>query len=216
MNELELLPRNALIKTGEVDHADWNYKPLLGWIQRLRFKCVLAMLRDLRFDRLMEVGYGSGVFMPVLKRYCTVLYGVDIHQKAMEVGEVLKANGVIAELYSGSVSMMPFPDEHFDCIVSVSALEFVEDLESGCREMRRVLSPDGIVVVVMPRQSRLLDLGLRVLTGENAADDYAGRRVKVVATLLRYFRQEEGVSVPGGDGIMPKVYTGLKLKARDL
>ena len=101
LNKVELLPVDALIRTGEVDHADWNYKSLLGWIQRLRFRCVVAMLEDRRFDRLLEVGYGSGVFMPTLKNYCRVLHGIDTHEKAEEVGEVLRRHGVVAELYTG-------------------------------------------------------------------------------------------------------------------
>ena len=170
----------------------------------------------MKFDRLLEAGYGSGVSMPVLKQYCADLYGIDIHHKAENVQAILTEIDGCAHLYSGSVSEMPFPDAYFGCIVSVSTLEFVVDLELGCREMQRVLSPDGIVAVVTPRQSWLLDLGLWVLTGERAEVDYAGRRESVIATLLRCFRQEERISVPRADGIMPTIYTGLKLKARNL
>ena len=64
---LKLLPREALIQTGEVDHADWNYRPLLGMIQRLRFRLILRILAGRKYHRLLEIGYGSGVFMPELK-----------------------------------------------------------------------------------------------------------------------------------------------------
>src|SRR5690606_26267525 len=76
---LRLLPRGALVKTGTVDHADWNYRPVLGPISRIRFKLALALLPS-PSRRLLEVGYGSGIFMPELARTCEVLYGLDTHQ----------------------------------------------------------------------------------------------------------------------------------------
>ena len=204
--------RSDLVKTGEVDHADWNYRPLLGWIQRLRLGWVCSMLEGQRFERLLEVGYGSGVFMPALCEYCHELYGMDIHGKVEEVRNALASNGVAARLYSGSVSKMSFPDDYFGCIVCVSTLEFVEDLESACEEIERVLAPNGRVLVVVPGHSKLLDLGLWVLAGESAERDYGSRRQHVVPTLLRHFSLEERASIPETGWIMPRFYTGLKLR----
>ena len=73
MTRNSLLPAEALMRTSEVDHADWNYRPLLGWVQGQRFAAVLSSLPAIRIQRLLEVGYGSGVFMPVLKSKCEEL-----------------------------------------------------------------------------------------------------------------------------------------------
>jgi SAM-dependent methyltransferase len=210
---VELLPVEALIRTGDVDHADWNYRPLLGRIQRLRFECALSLLGDCRFDRLLEVGYGSGVFMPSLKKRCRELYGVDVHDRADEVGQALRAHNVDAELYQCGVGKMPFPDAFFDGIVCVSALEFVDDLQTGCREMRRVLSADGVLAVVTPRSTPLLDLGLRILTGERADVDYGGRREKVIPTLLDHFEVDDQSACQSRPSVLPRMYTGLRLMA---
>jgi SAM-dependent methyltransferase len=209
---VELLPVEALIRTGNVDHADWNYRPFLGRIQRLRFECALRLLGERRFDRLLEVGYGSGVFMPSLMKRCRRLYGVDVHDRADEVGQVLRAYDVGAELHQCGVGRMPFPDAFFDGIVSVSALEFVDDLEAGCREMRRVLSPYGVLVIVTPRATPLLDLGLRVLTGNRAEVDFRGRRARVIPTLLDYFEMDTRSGCQGRPRVLPRMYTGLRLK----
>jgi SAM-dependent methyltransferase len=211
---VELLPVEALIRTGGVDHADWNYKPLLGRIQRVRFECALSLLGDRRFDRLLEVGYGSGVFMPSLKKRCRELYGVDVHGKTDEVGQALWGCNVDATLFQCGADSMPFADAFFDGIVSVSALEFVEDLESGCLEMKRVLSSDGVLVVVTPRSTRLLDLGLWILTGERAQVDYGGRREKVIPTLLDHFELDERTMCERWLSVSPRMYTGLRLRTK--
>jgi ubiquinone/menaquinone biosynthesis C-methylase UbiE len=210
---LHLLPSGALHKTGNVDHADWNYKPLLGAISRRRFHLVVSLLAGQRIERLLEIGYGSGVFLPELSRYCEQLYGIDVHQMQQTVSESLSKTGVTAQLYSASASAMPFEDAFFDCLVAVSALEFVEDLDAACTEMKRVLKPGGSLVVITPGHSPLVDFGLKILTGESAQNDYGNRRQMLLPTLLRHFAVERQLSVPAYGKFVVHLYTGLKLSA---
>jgi SAM-dependent methyltransferase len=214
MKSLKLLPPEVLIKTSEVDHADWNYRPLLGWIQRLRFRHIVSMLAGERFQRLLEVGYGSGTFMPELKQYCDELYGIDLHQKQREVQEILVHNAVVAELFSGSITCLPFDDDYIDCIVAVSVLEYIDDVESACKEMVRTLKPDGLLAVVTPGYSPILDLGLKIIAGESAEENYANRRQLLIPTLLGHFAVEERVVSPRIGGPLIRLYTGLKLRAK--
>src|SRR3978361_950468 len=103
---LKLLPRNALVKTGDVDHAEWNFRPILGQIQRIRFRLIRKLLKGRHWGRLLEVGYGSGVFMPGLARYCDELFGIDPHPHPEAVADVLSKHGVKAQLVSGSAVKM--------------------------------------------------------------------------------------------------------------
>ncbi len=61
-----LLPKLSLICTGRVDYADWNYRPVLGRIQRQRYRLCLSPMEKRRIGKLLVVGYGSGVFMQEL------------------------------------------------------------------------------------------------------------------------------------------------------
>jgi ubiquinone/menaquinone biosynthesis C-methylase UbiE len=211
---LRLLPPEALLKTGVVDHADWNYRPLLGPISRLRFRFVVSLLGEERMHRLLEIGYGSGVFMPELARFADELYGIDIHQMTGRVAESLAGFNINAQLFSGSAVEMPFDDDFFDCMVAVSALEFVDDLGAACREIKRVLKPDGALIVVTPGHSPVVDFGLKILTGKSAKQDFDDRRQKLMPTLLDHFRVERQlVSPPVGHSLI-KLYTALKLRPR--
>jgi ubiquinone/menaquinone biosynthesis C-methylase UbiE len=208
---LKLLPREALVRTSAVDHADWNYHPFLGQVQRIRFRLIRSLLGTDRYHRLLEIGYGSGVLIPELKTRSDEIYGIDPHQHHKEVEASLARHGIKAELHSSGAEQLPFPDAFFDCLVSVSALEYVEDIERACREMRRVLKPGGYLVLVTPGQSPLLDFGLRLFTGENA-DQYGDRRQKLVPTLKRHFAPVKERSVPWVTGSLFRLYTGLKLR----
>jgi ubiquinone/menaquinone biosynthesis C-methylase UbiE len=204
-----LLPREALIRTGPVDHADWSFRPVLGWIINQRFRLVLPMLPTQPVRRLLEAGYGSGIFLPVLRERCDELHGIDIHDRHGEVGERLREFGVDARLYSGSIEALPFPDNHFDCIVALSCLEFVEDIERGSRELHRVLQPGGSLVFVTPGRSQLADLGLALLTRTSAKEAYGNRRERLLPTLERHFEFRSERSFPTVGGALFRLYTAI-------
>jgi ubiquinone/menaquinone biosynthesis C-methylase UbiE len=206
-----LLPREALLRTGAVDHADWNYRPLLGWIQRQRFHLVLRLMGGRRFDRILEIGYGSGVFMPELRRHCEELYGIDKHALHEAVAQRLAQHGIAAQLFQASAERTPFRDRWFGAIVAISSLEYVEDLAAACTEFARILKPGGQLIVVTPGHSPVLDLGLKLMTGESAAENYGARRKALVPTLARHFRLETMLSSPRLGGPLMRLYRGLRL-----
>lgn len=90
-----------------MDHADWNYKPLLGWIQRQRFQLAKTLLPSEIVPRLLEIGYGSGVFMPELSQRCQELHGVDIHERNSEVARELAKQGISAQLHVATAESFP-------------------------------------------------------------------------------------------------------------
>ncbi|MGZ3533397.1 MAG: class I SAM-dependent methyltransferase [Burkholderiales bacterium] len=185
---MRLLPQSELVQTSRVDHADWNYRPVLAYVMRRRFALILSLLPRRAVHRMLEIGFGSGILMPELARRCRELYGIDVHSEVAEVQARLKRFGVPATLSRQDAANTNFPDAFFDAIVSVSALEFVEDIDDAAREFARLLAPDGKLVAVMPAKSALLDFALRAATGENAQRDYGDRRERVLPALLKYFR----------------------------
>jgi len=195
---LRLVPADGLIKTNELDQAHWSHKPgPLGYIQRQRF-ALAARLLDARpgYGDLLEVGYGSGIFLPELARRCRRLHGVDVHPAAEAVTESLARYGIDATLATAPAEALPYDDACFDAVVSISSLEFVDEVDQVCRELRRVLRPRGVGVFITPGHSRLLDAGLEALTGERAEDTFRGRRQLVLPAVRRHFRVERETRFP--------------------
>jgi ubiquinone/menaquinone biosynthesis C-methylase UbiE len=188
VSEVKLLPEKELIRTSRVDHADWNYRPFLSFVMRRRFALISSLLPRVRVQRLLEVGFGSGIFLPELARKCTDLYGIDVHDEVDQVESRLEHYGLAAKLSRQDAATMDFPNEFFDVIVSVSALEFIDDIKSAARQLARVLVPHGRLIAVMPNKFALLDFALHAATGEDAERDYGGRRERVLPSLLEYFR----------------------------
>lgn len=210
MGGVKLLSPEVLLKTGPVDHADWNFRPFLGQIQRRRFQLIRSLLPRERVGRLLEIGYGSGVFLPELARHCEELHGIDVHESHVQITEMLARLGITARLQRASAEKLPFDDGHFDCIVAVSSLEFVPGIGLAVREIARVLSPKGKLILVKPGHSKMLDFGLHVLTGESARDDYGERRQALLPTLLSRFVVDRKRSFPPLAGSMA-MYQALAL-----
>jgi len=214
MPSLNLLQEEALIKTGEVDHADWNYRPVLGGISRSRFRLIKNLLGQRRGNRIMEIGYGSGVFLPELAQHADELYGIDVHGRNIEVAQKLAELDIKANLVSSGAEKIAIQDGFFDFIVAVSALEFVSDLDAVCMEMKRTLTPRGSVLIVTPGSSPIIDFGLRMLTGKSAKVDFEDRRENIIPTLNKHFDVKQNLTFPKFNASPIKLYTGLELVPR--
>jgi len=207
---LGLLPRELLLKTGPFDHADWNYQGLLGYLQRQRYYLARRLLPPQRVNRILEIGYGSGVFMPELQQHCDSLHGVDVHACKDEVAGKLRHAGVSATLNTASVEHLPFQDRIFDVAVAVSTLEFVQDISRSAREISRVLRPGGVAVVVTPGDHPLLDCALWLATGESAKRDFGDRRARLIPALAREMRLDKCLSFPFAFRAFPTLYFALR------
>ena len=209
---MKLLRRASLVKTSAVDEADWVYRPLVGSIARMRFRMVLRLLGDRRYGRLLEIGYGSGVLMPELSQHSDELHGIDPHPMPEAVARSLESNGIHAVLKTSDAETLPYPDNFFDAVLAVSALEFVHDLEAVCREVKRALKTDGSFIFVTPGTSPVLDFGLRLLTGNDAKKDFGNRRQIVLPVTRKHFTFEKTLVAPWLVGSVLPLYSAVRGK----
>jgi ubiquinone/menaquinone biosynthesis C-methylase UbiE len=111
-----------------------------------------AMVRALevpRGSRILEVGCGRGVALPVLDRLCAPrrLVGLDIDPELLaEAAANLREHGTAAELCAADVRQMPFADGAFDVIVDFGTLFHIARPQVASAEIARVLAPGGIFV----------------------------------------------------------------------
>lgn len=99
--------------------------------------------------RILEVGCGRGIALPVLDRLCTPrrLAGLDIDgELLMEAADNLREQGTGAELHRGDVRQMPFADDAFDVVIDFGTLYHIARSQTALEEIARVLAPGGIFV----------------------------------------------------------------------
>lgn len=91
-------------------------------------------------QRLLEVGCGP--LVPCLQFSGCERHGIDpLISTYLEVGWPLFAYD--AKLINSGAESMPYPDGYFDSVISVNALDHVDDFERVAAEIQRVVKPGG-------------------------------------------------------------------------
>ena len=98
-------------------------------------------------DRVLDVGCGTGVLLEKLAwiEPPAGLFGVDASPDMLEVAR--ERLGSTADLTFACAEKLPFPDAHFDIVVSTSAFHFIREPQMALSEMHRVLKPSGKLVI---------------------------------------------------------------------
>ncbi len=209
-----LLPDiNLLKKTGAVDYFYWNYKFPIKYIQLYRFKRIVKLLGDKKYNTLLEAGTGSGVFIPQLAKHCNSIYACDIHSNFNHIPELCKHYGIKdCNVSTQSIESTNYSDGQFDAVVAVSVLEFVPDVQKALTEIKRILKKDGVFITICPMESKLLDFFLSLYTTKKPDEEFGKSRQSVSKLLEENFIVEKkGYMLPIIGRLFP-VYTHYKLK----
>jgi ubiquinone/menaquinone biosynthesis C-methylase UbiE len=99
---------------------------------------------------VLDVGCGTGEFERlVLNGHPNQqIVGVDISKKMLEIAQRKCQAYPNVVFLKGGVLALPFSDHSFDVIVSASTFHYFDEPAAALKETRRVLRPDGILVIL--------------------------------------------------------------------
>jgi SAM-dependent methyltransferase len=102
--------------------------------------------------RVLDVGCGTGILLPVLAPLCGELVGLEVSPAFVDASRQTAERWGLQNvtLLEASAERMPFADDEFDVLVVVDVLHHLFDLPACLAEMRRVLKPDGCLIVYEP------------------------------------------------------------------
>ncbi|GAK90343.1 2-heptaprenyl-1,4-naphthoquinone methyltransferase [Nonlabens ulvanivorans] len=136
--------------SGEYDGL--NRMISLGLDQKWRAN-VVDMIAATNPDTIMDIATGTGdlVIQMAQKTNASKLIGLDISSGMLEVGKVKVKKEDLdnrIEMVLGDSEDLPFENDSIDAVTVSYGVRNFEDLEKGLSEIRRVLKPQGILVIL--------------------------------------------------------------------
>lgn len=137
------------------------------WWFRLRYdtqikrKTVLHLIKDagkqMSNQSVLEIGFGSGAVLFSFDSSCHI-HGVEISESALNnATKIAEKKGYEKFSFSTPERTLPVENETMDIVIASHVLEHVADDVALLQEIKRVLKPDGIAVIVVPINERYDD-----------------------------------------------------------
>jgi SAM-dependent methyltransferase len=119
-----------------------------------RLQSIMSSLVRSDGKRILDAGCGKGRFaQSVAEQFPTAeIWGVDVSP------EMLRSVPNSIRTREASLLNLPFPDDHFDFVYCVEALEHAVHPQAALRELTRVTKPGGTVLVIDKNRDQLGNL----------------------------------------------------------
>lgn len=107
---------------------------------------------------VLDLGAGAGMYyQPLLELAPEIEYhAADIAEGVLRAHPAL--DGDHALLINGDAHHLPYASNRFDVVMANHMLYHLEDVDAGLREIRRVLKPDGVLIVATNSQQSMPEL----------------------------------------------------------
>jgi ubiquinone/menaquinone biosynthesis C-methylase UbiE len=135
----------ALFDTWTDRYDNWFASPIGQLVRWYEAELLLHFLEPQPGERILDVGCGTGIFtVDVLKSGAWVT-GIDL--SASMLSRAVARGGASFSGLCANMCALPFADNSFDRVFSMTAIEFVADGAQAIAELNRVVKPGGRVVV---------------------------------------------------------------------
>lgn len=130
-----------------ISHTDSKrsmFEKAYHYIKTIALKNKLALINKLHSEKgsLLDIGAGTGEFLNVAKKNGWNVLGVEPNQKAKE--NAIKKGVPFAE------STTILENNSFDVVTMWHVLEHVPDLDFQIKELKRLLKPNGTILIAVP------------------------------------------------------------------
>lgn len=156
--------------------------------------------------RILEVGCNDGAFCATLKRADREIWGVDMNEIAAK-----KASAICTFVLVGDFNSIfdQLPKNHFDCVIFNDVLEHIYSPWDTIRQVKDLLSPNGVLVSSIPNFRYIDNLITEILfkgefryKPEGGILDDTHIRFFTLKSMCRMHR-EQGYEVLINEGINP-------------
>ncbi len=124
----------------------WFTTPIGSLVRKYEAELMLDLLKPKQGEIILDAGCGTGIFTTDILSSGSKVIGLDI-----SLPMLIQAKNKLKEypfwIVLADMLNLPFPESSFDKVVSVTALEFIEDAKGAIGELFRITKRGGCIVV---------------------------------------------------------------------
>ncbi len=134
-------------QTRDLDKAALRGEPSYIWRagQERRLQMIVEAAGERIHGWIMEDGCGVGMYMQHLLEFEGIVTGLDY-----DFERVVESRGMGLDVINAAGEYLPYPEDHFDLVISNEVIEHVQDDRQAVAEIIRVLKPGGRLVLFCP------------------------------------------------------------------
>ncbi|MFX0560374.1 class I SAM-dependent methyltransferase [Tepidibacillus infernus] len=130
------------------DYDTWYQTKLGNFVDRVEKELIESLASPKQGEKVLDIGSGTGTYSLWLARKGLNVIAIDQSVEMMKVAkEKAEAEKLSIDWNLGDAHYLPFLGNSFDLVISVTAIEFMDQPQLVLREAMRVLKPNGRLVV---------------------------------------------------------------------
>ncbi len=179
----ELKAEKELFDQWPERYDSWFTTPIGSLVKKYESDLLLEMLQPRKEERILDVGCGTGVFTQDALDHGAIIVGLDISIPMLQQA-AKKLAGLPFTALAGNMTSLPFVDNSFDKVYSMTAIEFVADAQQAVNELNRV-ARRGAKIVLSTLNSLSPWAERRKKKGEHGHELFQSMTFRSPAELLR-------------------------------
>lgn len=113
-------------------------------IDQLEKDAIVQLIAPVKPGNLLEIGCGTGHWTSFFSEMGFQITATDVSDAMLSIAKAKPFPNV--KFQKADVLQLPFPDNHFDQLAVITALEFCGDIHQAFSEIKRVLKPNGWLI----------------------------------------------------------------------
>ena len=109
-------------------------------------------------ERVLEVGPGSGIYLPILSSKAREVFAMDLEEKYLDNARLLRNQYPNIAVVKDDITTTRFGPRSFDLILCSEVIEHLSDSRAALRNLNVLLRPGGILILSTPQRYSLLEV----------------------------------------------------------
>jgi len=124
----------------------WFTTPIGSLVKQYEIELILDLLKPKQGEVILDAGCGTGIFTLDILSIGSTVIGLDI-SLPMLIHAREKLKGYPFQIVLADILNLPFREDYFDKVMSVTAVEFIKDAKGAVKELFRVTKKGGHIVL---------------------------------------------------------------------